>query len=116
MALLRGKLADIQYISNTTGSIYANPATTKSYIRGLIIFNNNTATEQVELHNVPDSGGALGTASAANRFWYAGLAAKETVFIEFPHPIVLTDTNDAIFAKSASASQVTVMVLGDRDP
>jgi len=120
MALSRGKLADIAYIAATTAaSIYANPATTKSYIKGLMLFNSNTTAELVKLYNVPDAAAALGTAGVANQIAEFSLKDKETLL--FPlnvdgQPTVLTDTNDSIQASTTTASKVTVVVLGDKDP
>lgn len=115
MALQRGKLADIQYISDSADDIYANPASTKTYIRELILHNTNTTTETVTLYNVPDSAAALGTASGANQFAKILLVADETLHYAFEHPIVLTDENDSIQAVTTTASKVTVQILGDKD-
>jgi hypothetical protein len=118
MALQHAKLADIAYVASSAGSVYANPASTKSYLKGVILFNGNTTTETVKLYVVPDSAAALGTAGVANQVAELSVAAKETVF--FPlnvdgFPIVLTDENDALFATTTTASKVTVIVLGDKE-
>ena len=118
MALARTRLADIQYIAAAAASIYSNPASTKSYLKGLILFNGNTATELVKLYNVPDAAAALGTAGAANQIAEFNIPAKETVF--FPlnvdgQPVVLLDQNDSIQATTTTASKVTVQVLGDKE-
>ena len=48
MALSRGKLTgtggkNILFVpSGTAGTLYVNPATTKTYIKGFVLFNNNT--------------------------------------------------------------------------
>lgn len=115
MALQRAKLADIQYIGTTAASIYSNPASTKSFVRGLVLFNGNTMTETVKLYNVPDSAGAVGTAGAGNQFAELALAAKETLMLEFPYSVVLTDANDSLQASTTTASKVTVQVLGDKE-
>jgi hypothetical protein len=116
MSLARGKLADIQYVASSAGSLYANPGSTKSYIRGFTLFNGNTTTENVKLYNVPDSSGSLGTAGVSNQFTEIALLAKETLFIDLPHPIVLTDTNDSIQGVTTTASKVTFQIHGDKDP
>jgi len=115
MALLRTRLADIQYIAAAAGSIYSNAAATKTYIRGLILHNGNTTSETVTVHNVPDSSGSLGTAGVSNKFLKVALAADETLFVDLTYPIALTDTNDSIQAVTTTASKVTVQVLGDKD-
>lgn len=115
MTMQRGKLADIQYVAAAAASIYGNPASTKTYVRGLILFNGNTTAEIVKLYNVPDSGGSLGTAGVSNQFAELTLAAKETMIIDFDYPLVLTDTNDSLQASTTTASKVTVQIAGDKD-
>lgn len=113
MALQRAKLADIQYVGSSAGSLYANPSATKTLIAGVTLFNGNTTTETVKLYFVPDSAAALGTAGAANQFMEVALTAKNTQFVEFPFPIILTDQNDSLQASTTTASKVTAIVHGD---
>ena len=116
MAISRGKLADIQYIASSAGSIYANAAATKTFVSGLTLFNGNTTAETVKLYYVPDSGGSLGTAGVSNQFLEISLAALETFVFEAPSDgIVLTDTNDSIQAVTTTASKVTVIIHGTKD-
>lgn len=115
MARQNTRLADIQYIPSSVGSIYANAALGKTFIAGFVLFNNNTTAEIVNLHNVPDSTGSVGTAGNGNKFHQVTLAAKETSILEFDYPICLLDTNDSIQASTTTGSMVTVMILGDRD-
>jgi hypothetical protein len=118
MALQHAKLADIQYIAATAGSIYTNPAATKSYIKGLIIFNGNTTSETVLLYAVPNSGGSLGTAGVSNQVAALLIVANDTVFFPFNvdgAPTVLDGTNDSIQAVTTTASKVTCLVIGDKE-
>lgn len=115
MALQRAKLADIQYLASTAGSIYANPASTTTFLRGLLLHNTNTTTEVVKLYVVPDSSLALGTAAASHLVLNISLAANDTLLVEFPYPMVLTDENDSVQAVASSASKVTVLLFGDKD-
>jgi hypothetical protein len=115
MALQHVKLADIQQLPSSVGSLYANPASTKTYIRGLVLFNDNNAAELVKLHNVPDSAGSLGSAGVSNKFLEVALAAKETLLIDLPYPIVLTDQNDSLQGVSTTAAMVTIQILGDKE-
>lgn len=115
MALQRVKLADIQYIAATTAaSIYSNPSSTKTLVTGLILFNGNTTTETVKLYVVPDSGGSVGTAGVSNQVMQLTLTTMDTLFVEFPFGVMLTDTNDSIQASTTTASKVTVIVTGDQ--
>lgn len=115
MALQRAKLADIQYVPAAAGSLYANAASQKTFIRGITLFNGNTTVETVKLYNVPDSAGALGTAGIGNQFVEYLLAAKETLILEWAYPIELTDTNDSLQGVTTTVSKVTVMLHGDKE-
>lgn len=116
MTLQRTKLADIQYVPAPAGSIYANPAATKTFIRGLVLHNTNTmSNEIIKLYSVPDAAGAIGLASDSSRFFDVLLTPNETLIIGLPYPLVMTDTNDSIQAETSNASKVTVMLLGDKD-
>jgi hypothetical protein len=113
MAVIHGKLADIQTIPSTVGSIYSNPASTESFISGFTLFNANTTAEVVRLYQVPDSGGSLGTAGETNQFLEISLASKETFVFEAPGDgIVLSDTNDSIQAVTSTALKVTIQIHG----
>lgn len=115
MARQYTRLVDIQYIGSSAAAIYTNPASTKSYIKSLILFNTNTTAETVKLYNVPDSTGSVGTAGSDNQFAEIVLAAGETLMFDLPYPITIIDTNDTIQASTTTASKVTVQVLGDKD-
>jgi hypothetical protein len=116
MAITRGRLANIQTLASTTGSIYSNPASTTTFVKGVEFYNSAATAEVVELYHVPDSGGSLGTAAATNRKLKISLAADETYIHEWPGDgLVLVDTNDSLQAKSTTASVVTVDLFGVKD-
>ena len=64
MALSRGKLAgqggkNIMFVpAGTAGTLYVNPAQTKTYFKGFVVFNGNTTTETVNLYLAEDNVGA----------------------------------------------------------
>lgn len=116
MAITRGRLADIQTVPSTAGSLYSNPASTKTFIKGVTLFNSNTTAETVKLYVVPDSGGSVGTAAVTNQVLEVSLASLETFIFEFPDDgAVLQDTNDSLQGVTTTASKVTVMVHGVKD-
>lgn len=116
MAITRGKLADIQYIASSAGSVYANGAATKTFIGGIVLHNTNTTNEVVEIYNVPDSGGSLGTATSAHRFIKVTLTPDQTWVWRAPADgVCLSDTNDSIQADTTTASKVTIQLLGVKD-
>ena len=109
------RLADIQYVASSAGSIYSNPASTKTYIKSFVLFNGNTTAETVKLYTVPDSAGSVGTAGVSNQFAELVLGVAETLMFDLPYPITIIDTNDSIQAVTTTASKVTVQILGDID-
>ena len=116
MALIVKRLTEIQYVANSVASIFANPANTVSNIRSIIIYNNNSTTETVVIHNVPDNATAVGTASTANKFLTQSIDAGETVQLTFEGPgIILEDENDSIQMFTTTASQVTVQMFGGQE-
>lgn len=108
-------MADIQYVSNSAAAVYTNAASTKTYIKSILLFNGNTSTETVKLYNVPNSGASAGTASAANQFLEVQLVTLETLMFDMPYPITIIDENDTIQAVTTTASKVTIQLLGDKD-
>lgn len=116
MSLQHLKLADIQYLPSSAGSLYANPTSTKSFIKGLILFNGNSTTETIKLYVVPDSNSSLGTAGESNQIANLSLPSGDTLF--FPlnvdgMPVTLTDHNDSIQGQTTTSSKVTCIVIGD---
>jgi len=110
------RLLEITTIANSVGAVFTNPASQITYIRNIILHNANTATEVVTLWNVPDNGGAVGTAGDTNRFFKKVMAVDETVVLEFPAPgIVLENKNDTIQADCDTASKVTIQMYGGKE-
>lgn len=116
MAIVRGKLAEIQYVPGTVGSVYANPGSTKTFVKGWTLFNVAATSQTVKIHVVPDSGGSLGTAGNGNQCFEVVLATKETLtFDTAGDGIPLEDTNDSIQAVTTDASSVTIILHGVKD-
>lgn len=115
MALQRTKLADIQYVPSSAGSLFSNPSGAKTYVRSLTLFNGGSSVETVRLYNVPDNASAVGTSGPSNQFLQQNLQAKETLVLEFGFPIVLSDQNDSIQGSTTTGSTVTVMIHGDQE-
>ena len=113
MAFAYARLAEITTISDSAASVYANPSSTTSYVRLIVLHNTNTTAETVILYNVPDNAAAVGTAADANTFYEKALSPNETITIELTTPgIVMTDENDTIQAVTDTASVVTVQIYG----
>lgn len=110
------KLADIQYIPSSAGSIFTNPADTTTGIKSIVLFNGNTTAETVKLYAVPNSGGSLGTAGPGNIFFQQDIAPNETrSFVFDGAPLCLDAENDSIQAVTTTGSKVTVLLAGAQD-
>jgi len=117
MALTKNGLgAIIAVAASSTGTITGTVVASDKnvYIRGLLLFNTSTtATQECEIHVVPNSGGSVGSAAAANKIGRLNLTASDTAFFEFPYPLTLTSTNDCILVVNAAGSTVNVLPIGD---
>ena len=107
------RVLEITTLPVVAASVYANPAATTTYIRGIILHNGNTVTEAVKLYNVPDNAGAVGTAAVTNEMYSESMATGATTVLEFSAPgIMLTDENDSIQGVTTNADKVTIQLLG----
>lgn len=110
------RLTDVTTIANSAGALFTQPASQVTYIRSIIIHNSNTTAEVVKLYDVPDNGGAVGTAGATNEFYGETLQPLETVMIEFPVPgKILKDRNETIQGVTTTASKVTFAMYGGKE-
>jgi len=118
MALAKTSIAPIQSIVGiATVGIYTNPASTKTYIKAFTLHNAGVATAFCSLHQVPNVGGNIGTASSVNQFFSQFLNVGETTFLEYPYPLTITATNDSIrLYVGTTNGRINVQILGDRDP
>lgn len=120
MAFAYAKLAEavhLDVVATDAVTIVANPVSTTTYIRCIIIHNVNTTTEAVTLYLVPDSAGSEGADSeTTNRFYKEDLPAGSTRILEFPVPgLVLTDQNDTLQGACTTHEKVLVWVYGGQE-
>lgn len=115
MTMQRGNLGSVQSVPTTASAVVTNASGKRTYVRGFVVFNGNTATETLGLHVVDNVSGSLGSATAGNKILEMQLAAKETVTLALPYPITMTGTNDAVFASASTASKINLVALGDTD-
>lgn len=108
------RLAESQFLSTSTASIYANPVDVNSFIRGIYLCNTDLSNAiRVTLYRVPDSGGSVGTASASHTFYNEEIPAGASIFLTLSNPgIILQDTNDTIQAKAGSSNAITISIDG----
>jgi hypothetical protein len=117
MALAKTSISPIVSVTGvTTVGIYTNPASTKTYIKGFVLHNAGISSAFCRLHDVPDSGGSVGTASSNNQFFSQYINAGETTFLEYPYPLTLASTNHSIrFLNSVAGQVINIQILGDAD-
>lgn len=117
MTITRDRLFASTSVPSTTGAVFTCPASTKIFYSGFELHNTNTTSEVVELYDVPNSGGSVGTAAAVpHRFLKVTLAPDETYFYEAPSDgRVHNATNDTIQGKTTTASKVNITPFGTKD-
>lgn len=117
MALAKTDISSIlSVVGVSTVGIYTNPVNVKTYIKAFVIHNPGITTTFCSLHQVPNSGGSVGTASSVNQFFSQNLSGGETTFLEYPYPLTLTATNDSIRLYVGTSNQrINVQILGDED-
>jgi hypothetical protein len=116
MALQRTRLTEIVLVSDSIGSVYANPAATKTFIRGFCLINRTTTAKTVVVHLVPDTAGALGTPSDDTMLLpLLTLAGYETLFIDLPYAYVMIDENESVQAIANVVDSINLIVFGDLD-
>lgn len=108
-------LGAVQYLPSSSGSLYDNASSTTTYIKGILLHNANTTTETIEINDVPNSGGSLGTAGATNLILKETLTPDQTKIFEFPATgIVLLAQHDSLQGKTSTGSKVTCKLFGDK--
>lgn len=118
MALAKTSLSPLVSVTGVaTVGIYTNPASTKSYIKALILHNAGVSSAYCKLHDVSAVSGAVGTAASTNQFFSQYINSGETVFLEYPYPLTIVNTNHSIRFQNLSSGQiVNIQIIGDRDP
>jgi len=118
MATNKTKLMDVSALTNVPGltvancaSVYANPASTTTFITEIDIHNTTASSVSIILCIVPNASGSLGTPAATNQVHRITLNAYDTALIQFASPIALIGTNDAIFGL-AGTTGVTIQCRG----
>lgn len=97
--------------TGSAAAVYQNPSSTVTFIPAIIVANTSGVIRTVQIYNVTNNAGALGTASSSNQVVKFALAVDETVVWELPHPIILDATNDSIQAL-ADGSGTNIQCLG----
>lgn len=98
-------------LTDSAATIYANPASTTTFITSITLHNTHSAAITVNLYRVPDNASAVGTAADGNQFLEYSLAANETLVLN-DNTIILGDTNDTIQGVASTTNKVTIFIDG----
>lgn len=109
----------IECVYDATTTVYANPASTTTFVRS-ILFHNIAASNPITiaLHFVQNNSGSVGSTADSNRIMRITLDATDTYFMELAFPLVLTAENDSLRLVNISTTagdSVTVQLLGDKE-
>lgn len=118
MALNQGNLGNIQVVqAGQTSAVYTVGSAKTTYVRSLVLYNQNDANAQTAtVHVVPNSGGSAGTAATGTRIARIGISTDDTYFLEFAYPITLTANGDTIqVANEGTGAAINVLVIGDKE-
>lgn len=119
MALAKTGLGfPVECTYNATTTVYANAASTTSYIRSILFHNLGTENITLTLHHVQNSSGSVGSTSDANRILKITLEGTDTYFMELAYPLTLTGENDSLRVvnlNQTAGNSVTAQLLGDKE-
>ena len=108
--------AGITTLPTSAAAIFSNPVNKKSYIKGIVIHNGHSSSEDVFIYRVPDNAGAVGTAATTNEIFNQTLSAGQDYYLEFPdRGLILEDENDTIQGKTDTVSVVTIQITGGQE-
>ena len=118
MGLAKGNLGNVTQVgAGATVAVVTVGSAKTVYVRALEIHSLNIeSVSTVQVHVVPNNGGALGTASSVTRIARLGITTSDTYFFENAYPITLVSNNDSIMIHNENADgAVNVLVLGDKE-
>ena len=99
-------------LAATAGAIYTVGAATTGQVKTIILFNAGAGANTVKLYAVPNSGGSVGTAAAANQFYEQSIPSKSTIEFSPAYPFEYSAQNDTIQGEATNATEVTYFVSG----
>ena len=119
MALNRGNLGFVTQIgAGVTAAVYTVGSAQTAYIKSVLITNlDQSATQNTQIHVVPNSGGSAGTASSTTRIARIGISTDDTFFFEPAYPITLRSNGDTlqVYNEGLATNSINVLVLGDKE-
>ena len=119
MALNRGNLGfSTQVGAGLTAAVYTVGSAQTTYIKSVLLHNlDASATQNVQIHIVQNSGGSAGTASSTTRIARIGISTDDTFFFEPAYPITLRSNGDTlqVYNEGLVTNSINVLVLGDKE-
>lgn len=113
MSFTAKRLAEIQLLITGSAQLYANPASTNTYVQLVVLHNVTTGSVSASLWNVPDVGGATGSPAIANRFATPTITGSDSMILDYGKPgIVLEDENDCIYGAAEALNSITIQIYG----
>ena len=86
------------------------------FLKSLQIHNlSQVSVENVQVHFVPNNGGAVGVATSVTQFARLGIGTCDTFFYEPAYPITLTKEGDSIQVQNEgeASNAINVIATGD---
>ena len=86
------------------------------YLKSLMIHNlSQDSNENVQVHFVPNNGGAVGVATSVTQFARLGIGTDDTFFFEPAYPLTLTKEGDSIQVQNegSATNAINVVATGD---
>lgn len=102
-------------LAETTSNILTVNSSETVYLKTIIIHNTSANQETVFLHLVKNDAESLGVADSTNIVEEIILDSKETSEFSPSYPVVLTETNDAVFASCSTENVVNYFITGIRN-
>ena len=117
MALARTDLTPVYQVgaATTVGVVTVGSGQTV-FIKSVLIHNlSQTSSQNVQVHFVPNNGGAVGVATSATQFARLGIGTDDTFFMEPAYPITLTKEGDSIQVQNEgnATNAINVVATGD---
>ena len=97
--------------AGSTTTVLTVASSKTNYVRGILLHNTHTGSVNVKAHIVPN-GGSVGTGNVCLE---VNIVTKDTYFLEFNFPIILSTNGDTIQIVVGVGGAINALVIGDKD-
>lgn len=106
-------LTEITQIVGPSSSLYTNTATTASYVRSIVLHNTSTNVQNVIMWKASGSMGGATNVDNTKRFLNYAISGGATFVVDFAPPgLMITQSNDTIWASASTTATVNVFIVG----